>query len=212
MNKSSVLVVGLAVAGVLLYLALGDRRQDTCDDASAQALAKLYVELALPLGGLRQTLATVPELYAPRGAVSVCARAHAEKLMQGALQGPSREEIYAQSMEVAASAGRPDLGQSVADGLMQSRDEMFLQAIYFNGIAEALDRAEGQVEALEQSEMGRLAAAMNTMFGMLCPLMDTSALQALCEREMDAIRQMTYQVAVPVLWNQIKLVDMAGLR
>lgn len=61
-----------------------------------------------------------------------------KQLDEKALANPPRKEIVKASAEIASKHGRPDLGDRVAEDLMENRQELFKVSQYLNNTANAV--------------------------------------------------------------------------
>lgn len=135
-----------------------------CRGGGGAALARVYaIAVSYP--------ANVPDFvqqnamfYRADGSAIRCGRVLASQLLNAALSGPSPDSVREQAADVAGRAGRPELGPSVADSMLENQADLYLLAGYVQNLVDTLPGvAEGDLTPYQSTAVYQNSAMVWTM-------------------------------------------------
>jgi hypothetical protein len=131
--------ISKAIAVLLLcFLPVASFGAVKCDPDAFERIAIVAAMMAVYPDELPKYVAKNKALLGEQSSFNICLNHFIKQLSEKDLAKPSRKEIVKTSMEIAAKHGRSDLGERVAEDLMENRQDTLKVSQYLNNTANAV--------------------------------------------------------------------------
>jgi hypothetical protein len=133
-HKTKLFLVAVVVLCSHVSVALAQ----TCKGDAGVAIARAYAIAITYPDSVPEFVKKNGPFFQPNGGAIKCGRVLASQLLSAALSGPSPNSIREQAADVADRAGRPELGSSLGDDMLENRSDMYQLAAYLQNLVETL--------------------------------------------------------------------------